>query len=61
MPAMSGIELAKKTKEIDSEIKLMIMTAFDLSSYELPHELPFVKIEDMLKKANISIQCLQSH
>ena len=50
MPAMSGIELAKKAKEIDPDVKLMIMTAFELSSYELSHDLPFVKIEDLLKK-----------
>jgi|SRR5690349_9945940 two-component SAPR family response regulator len=50
MPAMSGIELAKKTKEIDPEVKLMIMTAFELTSYELSHDLPFVKMEDLMKK-----------
>ena len=50
MPAMSGIELAKKAIEIDSNVKLMIMTAFELSSYELSHDLPFVRIEDLLKK-----------
>jgi two-component SAPR family response regulator len=50
MPAMSGIEFAKKAKEIDPDVKLMVMTAFELSSYELSHDLPFVKIEDLLKK-----------
>jgi DNA-binding NtrC family response regulator len=50
MPAMSGIELGKKIKLIDSEVKLMIMTAFELSSYELSHHLPFVRAEDLLRK-----------
>jgi len=50
MPAMSGIEFAKKAKEIDPDVKLMVMTAFELSSYELAQDLPFVKIEDLLKK-----------
>ena len=50
MPAMSGIELAKKTKEIDPDVKLMVMTAFEVGSYELSHDLPFVKMEDLLKK-----------
>ena len=50
MPAISGIELAKKARDIDASVKLMIMTAFELSSYELSHDLPFVKIEDLLKK-----------
>jgi len=50
MPAMSGIELAKKAKEIDPDVRLMVMTAFELGSYELSHDLPFVKVEDLLKK-----------
>lgn len=50
MPALSGIELAKKAREIDPEIKLMIMTAFELSSYELSHDLPYIRAEDLLRK-----------
>lgn len=50
MPGMSGIELAKRVKEIDSEIKLLLMTAFELSHYELSQELPYVSNQDLLKK-----------
>ena len=50
MPGMSGIELAKQTKEIDPEIKLMLMTAFELSAYELSIELPYISAQDLLKK-----------
>ena len=48
---MGSIENAavRKPKEIDGNVNLMIMTAFELSSYELSHDLPFVKIEDLLK------------
>ena len=48
---MGSIENAAvgKAKEIDANVKLMIMTAFELSSYELSRDLPFVKIEDLLK------------
>lgn len=50
MPAMSGLQLAIRAKEIDADVKLMVMTAFELSSYELSHEVPYVRLEDVLKK-----------
>ena len=50
MPSMSGIELAKKARAIDPLVKLMIMTAFELGDYEISHDLPFVRLEEVLKK-----------
>lgn len=50
MPSMSGIELGLKVRKIDAEVRLMIMTAFELSSYELSHDLPYIKTEDLLRK-----------
>lgn len=50
MPRMSGLELAKKAKEIDSELKVLVMTAFELEAYDFSHNLPFIKVEDVLKK-----------
>lgn len=50
MPSMSGIELGLKVKQIDSQVRLMIMTAFELSAYELSHDLPYIKSEDLLRK-----------
>jgi DNA-binding NtrC family response regulator len=55
MPSMSGIELAKKAREIDPDVKLLIMTAFELTSYEILYNLPFVRPEEVLKKP-ISMQ-----
>lgn len=58
MPSMSGIELAKKARLIDPDVKLMVMTAFELSSYEISHDLPYVRLEDVLKKPiSISSVC----
>lgn len=58
MPGMSGIELAKKVKEIDPEVKVVIMTAFELSLFEMTQDVPFLKIEDILKKpVSISNVC----
>ena len=50
MPSMSGIELAKKAVAIDPRVKLMLMTAFELSDYEISHDLSFVRLEEVLKK-----------
>lgn len=58
MPSMSGIELALKVRMIDPEVRLMIMSAFELSAYELAHDLPYVRAEDLLKKpVSLSTVC----
>ena len=50
MPSMSGIEFGLKVRQVDPGVRLMIMTAFELSTYELSHDLPYVRTEDLLKK-----------
>lgn len=46
MPKMSGIELVKNISEIDDKIKVILMTAFDVTGEELKE----VKIEKFLNK-----------
>ena len=46
MPKMSGIELVKKISEIDNNIKVILMTAFDVTGEELKE----VKIQKFLNK-----------
>ncbi|MGI9012400.1 MAG: response regulator [Nitrososphaeraceae archaeon] len=46
MPKMTGIELVKKIAEIDDNIKVILMTAFDVTGEELKE----VKIEKFLNK-----------
>ncbi|HKU48787.1 MAG TPA: response regulator [Nitrososphaera sp.] len=50
MPSMSGIEFGLKVRQVDPGVRLMIMTAFELSTYELSHDIPYVRTEDLLKK-----------
>jgi two-component SAPR family response regulator len=50
MPGRSGIELAKKAKDLDPEVKVVIMTAFELSPFETTQDLPYLRIDDVLKK-----------
>jgi two-component system cell cycle sensor histidine kinase/response regulator CckA len=46
MPKMTGIELVKKIAKIDGNIKVILMTAFDVTGEELKD----VKIEKFLNK-----------
>jgi len=46
MPNISGIELVKKISEIDNNIKVILMTAFDVTGEELKE----VKIQKFLNK-----------
>jgi two-component SAPR family response regulator len=50
MPSMSGVELALNVKRIDPDVRIMIMSAFEPSAYELSHELHYVKADDLLRK-----------
>ena len=46
MPKMSGIELVKQVSKIDNDIKVILMTAFDVRGEELKE----IKIEKFLNK-----------
>lgn len=46
MPQMSGIELVKQISEIDNEIKVILMTAFDVTGEELQE----IKIQKFFNK-----------
>jgi DNA-binding NtrC family response regulator len=46
MPQMSGIELVKQISKIDDKIKVILMTAFDVTGEELKE----IKIQKFLNK-----------
>lgn len=48
MPGMSGLELAKLMKMLKPDIKIVLMTAYELDNLDL--ELPVIRYEDILKK-----------
>jgi response regulator RpfG family c-di-GMP phosphodiesterase len=50
MPGMNGYEFVKKVNEIKSEIKIFLMTAFEINDVEFKKLLPKVKIECLFKK-----------
>jgi DNA-binding NtrC family response regulator len=50
MPGMNGYEFVKKINEIKPEIKIFLMTAFEINDVEFKRLLPKVKIEGLLQK-----------
>lgn len=50
MPHMSGIELAQHMLRIKADIKIMLMTAYQIDSLELEGNLPIIKYKDILEK-----------
>ncbi len=50
MPRLNGYEFVKKVKEIRPEIKVFLMTAFEIDDEEFRRILPSVKIEEFIQK-----------
>lgn len=50
MPHMSGLELAQHILRIKPDMKIMLMTAFQIDLLTLETSLPIIRHEDILKK-----------
>ena len=50
MPEMTGIRLAKLVREVKPEIKVVIMTAYEVTPDELSEHLPTITHQDILQK-----------
>src|SRR5262249_878067 len=50
MPQMNGFEFIKKIKEIKPEIKVFLMTAFEINDIEFRRLLPSTKIDEFIQK-----------
>ncbi len=50
MPGMSGLELAGKMLKIKPDVKIILMTAFDIPPAELQAGLPAVTHHDLIEK-----------
>ena len=57
MPGMNGYELIRKAKEIDKQVKVALMTAFEIQDEEFHNLLPDIKVDGFLQKP-FSIQQL---
>jgi DNA-binding NtrC family response regulator len=59
MPGMNGYEFIKKVKKINSKVKVILMTAFEINDKEFHNLLPDVKVDGFLQKP-FSIQQLNN-
>lgn len=50
MPGMNGIELAKRIRQLNSKIKIFLMTAFDVSDLENDSDYKAARIDMLLQK-----------
>jgi DNA-binding NtrC family response regulator len=59
MPGINGYEFVKKAKEIDKQVKVVLMSAFEINDKEFHNLLPDVKVDGFLQKP-FSIQQLNN-
>jgi DNA-binding NtrC family response regulator len=57
MPGINGYELVEKVKKINSKVKVILMTAFEINDKEFHNLLPDIKVDGFLQKP-FSIQQL---
>jgi DNA-binding NtrC family response regulator len=50
MPTMNGYEFVKKVKEMKPEVKIFLMTAFEINDLEFSRALPSIKIDEFIQK-----------
>ena len=50
MPGMTGYDFVKKVKRIKTEVKVILMTAFEINDIELSKVLPGIRIDAFLQK-----------
>jgi YesN/AraC family two-component response regulator len=49
MPGINGYELIKKAKEIDKQVKIVLMSAFEINEREFHNLLPDIKVDAFLQ------------
>ena len=57
MPALSGIQLARKVKEVNPNVKVILMTAFEIRDEEFSKVFPSTQVDGIVQKP-ISIKDL---
>ncbi len=50
MPALSGIQLAKKVKEVNPDVKVVLMTGFEIKDNEFSKVFPSTYIDGLVQK-----------
>ena len=50
MPQMNGYELVKRIRDLGTEVKIILMSAFEINRLEMAKVLPDIKIDNMISK-----------
>ena len=50
MPGMSGLELARKVREVSQDVKIVLMSSFEITMPEFNKVLPSIKVDALLDK-----------
>jgi YesN/AraC family two-component response regulator len=50
MPSLSGIQLSKKVKEINPNVKTVLMTAFEIRGSEFSKVFPSTQVDGFVQK-----------
>jgi YesN/AraC family two-component response regulator len=50
MPGMSGIKLARKVKEINPKVKVILMTSFEIKDNEFSKVFPSTQVDGFVQK-----------
>ena len=50
MPGLSGIQLAKRVKEIKPNVKVVLMTAFEIRDNEFSKVFPSTRVDGFVQK-----------
>ena len=50
MPALSGIQLARKVKEVNPNVKVVLMTAFEIRDSEFSKVFPSTSVDGFVQK-----------
>jgi two-component system response regulator (stage 0 sporulation protein F) len=59
MPGMNGFEFVRKVKEINPEIKVFLMTAFEINDQEFSNAISSLKVNEFITKP-VSIKKLNA-
>jgi CheY-like chemotaxis protein len=60
MPSMSGFELVRHVKDLRREIKVILMTAFEINKEEAQNVLPLTLVEAFLNKPFRSVDLIEA-
>ena len=50
MPSISGIQLSKKVKEVNPNVKVVLMTGFEIKDNEFSKVFPSIQVDDFVQK-----------